>query len=185
MTFISTSNHLWAISDNHSFNRELSKKLSNNLALHRLSCLNQQGRLVCPSGVYWQSSNLSRSFGTSLISLTLSMYMECNAHSVKICKDVGSKQHTPLMRQLQGNHVRTYECVQHGLNVAGPEWDGTSTGGQSWDWEWNWWHPRSIKQDLEVVTSIALWKYKPRWSHKTWYIVQCNSNSINKAYCFF
>ncbi len=38
-----------------------------------------------------------------------------------------------LMRQFQGNHVRTYECVQHGLNVAGPGWDGTSTGGQSRD----------------------------------------------------
>ncbi len=50
-----------------------------------------------------------------------------------ICKGVGSKQHTPSMRQLQGNHVRTNECVQHGLNVAGPGWDGTSTGGQSRD----------------------------------------------------
>ena len=25
------------------------------------------------------------------------------------------------------------ECVQHGLNVAGPGWDGTSTGSQSRD----------------------------------------------------
>jgi hypothetical protein len=41
----------------------------------------------------------------------------------------------PLMRQFQGNHVRTNECVQHGLNVAGPGWDGTSTGGQSRDLE--------------------------------------------------
>ena len=31
----------------------------------------------------------------------------------------------PLMRQFQGNHVRTNECVQHGLNVVGPGWDGT------------------------------------------------------------
>jgi hypothetical protein len=46
---------------------------------------------------------------------------------------VGSKQHTLLTQQLQGNHVRTYECVQHGLNVAGPGRDGTSTGGQSRD----------------------------------------------------
>jgi hypothetical protein len=38
-----------------------------------------------------------------------------------------------LTRQFQGNHVRTYECVQHGLNEAGPGWDGTSTGGQCWD----------------------------------------------------
>ncbi len=185
MTFISTSNGLWAISDNHSFNRELSKKLSNNLALHRSSCLNHQGRSVRPSGMYWQSSNLSRSFGTSLISLTLSLYMECNAHSVVICEGIGSKQHTPLTQQFQGNHVRTYECVQHGLNVAGPGWDGTSTGGQSWDWEWNQWCPRSIKEDQEVVTNIALWKYKPRSSHKTWSIVLCNLNFINEAYCYF
>ncbi len=53
----------------------------------------------------------SRSFGTSLISLTLSLYMECNSHSGVICEGVGSKQHTPLMRQFQGNHVRTNECV--------------------------------------------------------------------------
>ncbi len=51
------------------------------------------------------------------------------------------------------------------LNVAGPGWGGTSTGGQSRDWEWNQWHPRSIKQDQEVVTNIALWKYEPRSSH--------------------
>ncbi len=113
------------------FQQELSKKLSNNLALHRLSCLNRRGRSVRPSGMYWQSSNLSRSFGTSLISQTLSLYTDCNAHSVVICEGVGSKQHMPLMRQFQGNHVRTNECVQHGLNVAGPGWDGTSTGGQS------------------------------------------------------
>jgi hypothetical protein len=50
-----------------------------------------------------------------------------------ICEGVGSKQHTPLMRQFQGNHVRTNECVQHGLNVAGPGWDGTSTSNQSRD----------------------------------------------------
>jgi hypothetical protein len=91
--------------------------------------------LVRLSGVYWQSSDLSRSFGTSLISQTLSLYTECNAQSVIICKGVGSKQHMPLIRQLQGNHVRTNECVQHGLNVAGPGWDGTSTGGQSRDLE--------------------------------------------------
>jgi hypothetical protein len=51
-----------------------------------------------------------------LFSQTLSLYMECNAHSVVICKDVGSKQHMPLTQQFQGNHVRTNECVQHGLN---------------------------------------------------------------------
>ncbi len=75
------------------------------------------------------------SFGTSLISQTLSLYTECNAHSVVICKGVGSKKHIPLMRQFQGNHVRTNECVQHELNVAGPGWDGISTGGQSRDLE--------------------------------------------------
>ena len=54
-----------------------------------------------------------------------------NTHSIIICKKgVGSKQHTPLMRQFQGNHGRTNECVQHGLNVAGPGWDGTSTNGK-------------------------------------------------------
>ncbi len=59
----------------HSFNRKLSKKLSNNLALHWLSCLNCRGRsVVHQSGVYWQSSNQLRSFGTSPISLTLSLY---------------------------------------------------------------------------------------------------------------
>jgi hypothetical protein len=52
-----------------------------------------------------------------------------------ICKGIGSKQHMPLMQPFQGNHVRTYECLQHGLNVAGPGWDGTSTGGQSRDLE--------------------------------------------------
>jgi hypothetical protein len=41
----------------------------------------------------------------------------------------------PLMRQFQGNRVRTDECVQHGLNVASPGWDGTSTDGQSRDLE--------------------------------------------------
>jgi hypothetical protein len=65
----------------------------------------------------------------------LSLYTECNAHSVVICKGIGSKQHMPLMRQFQGNHVETNECVQHGLNVAGPGWDDTSTGGQSSDLE--------------------------------------------------
>ncbi len=137
------------------------------------------------SGVYWQSSNLSKSLGTSLISQTLSLYTECNTHIVVICKGVGSKQHMPLMRQFQRNHVRTNECVQHGLNVAGPGWDGISTSSQSRDWEWNQWCPRSIKQDQEVVTNIALWKYEPRSSHETWSIVLCNSNSLNKAYCFF
>ncbi len=165
--FILTSYCLWAISKDHSFNRELSKKLSNNSALHRLSCLNRRGRLVRPSGVYWQSSNLSRSFGTSLISLTLSLYMECNGHIVVICKGVGSKQHTSLTRQFWGNHLRTYECVQHGLNVAGPGWDGTSTGSQSRGLEWNQWCPRGTKQDQEVVTNIAQWKYKSRSIHET------------------
>ncbi len=102
VTFISTSYRLRAISNDYSFNRELPKKLSNNSALHRLSCLNRQGRSVRPSGVYWQSSNLPRSFGISLISQTLALYMECNAHSVIICKGVGSKQHMPLMQQFQG-----------------------------------------------------------------------------------
>ncbi len=133
MTFISTSNCLRAISKDHSFNRELFKKSSNNLTLHRLSCLNCRGRSVSPSNMDWQSSNLSRSFGTSPISLTLSLYTECNTHSVVICKGIGPKQHTPLTRQFQGNHVRTNECVEHGQNVAGPGWDGTSTGGQSRD----------------------------------------------------
>ncbi len=96
-----------------------------------------------------------------------------------------SKQHMPLTRQFQGNHVTTNECVQHELNVASPGWDGTITGGQSRDWEWNQWCPRSIKQDQEVVTNIALWKYEPRFSHETWSIVLCNLNSINRAYCFF
>ncbi len=91
------------------------------------------GRSVHPNGVYWQSSDLSRSYGTSLISLTLSLYMECSAHSVIICEGVGSKQHTPLKRQFQGDYVRTNECVQHEKNVAGPGWDGTSTCRQSWD----------------------------------------------------
>ncbi len=127
----------------------------------------------------------SRSFGTSLISQTLSLYTECNAYSVVICEGVGSKQHIPLMRQFQGNHVRTNECVQHGLNVAGPGWDGTSTGGQSRVWEWNQWCPRIIKQDQEVVTNIALWKYEPWSSHETWSMLLCNLNSINEAYCFF
>ncbi len=68
---------------------------------------------------------------------------------------------------IQGNHVRTNECVQHVLNVARPGWDGISTGGQSRDLEWNQWCPRSINQDQKVVTNIALWKYKPRSSHKT------------------
>jgi hypothetical protein len=54
-------------------------------------------------------------------------------HSFVICEGVGSKQHRLLTRQFQGNHVRTNECVQHGLNVAGPGWDATSTGGQSRD----------------------------------------------------
>ncbi len=46
-------------------------------------------------------------------------------------------------RNLQGRWIQatyainalTYECVQHVLNVAGPGWDGTSTGGQSRDLE--------------------------------------------------
>jgi hypothetical protein len=107
--------------------------------------------------------------------------MECNAHSVIICKGIGSKQHTPLIWQLEGNHVRTNECVQHGQNVACPGWDGASTGGQSTDWEWNQWHSRGTKQDQEVVTNIALWKYEPRSSCKTWSIVLSNRNFINKA----
>jgi hypothetical protein len=132
-TFISTFNCLQAIFDDHSFNRELSKKLSNNSTLHRSFCLNRRVRLVRPSGVFWQSSKLLRSFVTSPISLTLSLYMECNAHSVIICKGVESKQHTPLMRRFHGSHVRTNECVQHRQNVAGPGWDGTSTNDQSRD----------------------------------------------------
>jgi hypothetical protein len=44
--------------------------------------------------VCWQSSNLSRSFGTSPITLTISLYSECNVHSVVIWEGVGSKQHT-------------------------------------------------------------------------------------------
>ncbi len=80
------------------------------------------GTPVCPSGMYRQSSNLSRSFGTSPISLTLSLYTEWNAHSVVICKGVGSKQHTSLTRQFQRNRVRTDECVQHGQNQ--PALDG-------------------------------------------------------------
>ncbi len=151
------------------------------MALHRLSCLNHQGRSVCLSGMYWQSSNLLRSFGTSPISLTLSLYTEWDAHSVVICKGVGSKQHTPLMQQFQGNHVRTNECVWHGQTLSSSGWDGTSTDGRSRDWEWNQWHPRGTKQDQEVVTNIALWTYEPRSSRKTWSIVLCNQNSINKA----
>ncbi len=87
----------------------------------------------------------------------------------------------PLTRQFQGNHVRTTECVHHGQNVVGPGWDGTSTSGQSRDWEWNQWCPRGAKQDQEVVTNIALWKYEPGSSRKTWSIVLSNWNSINKA----
>ncbi len=117
--------------------------------------------------------------------LFLSLYTKWNAHSVVICEGVGSKQHTPSMRQFEENHVRTNECVQHGQNVASSGWDGTSTGSQSRDWELNQWRPRGIKQDQEVVTNIALGKYKPRPSHETWSIVLCNLNSINKAYCFF
>ncbi len=181
MTFVSTSNRLQATSHNHSFNRELSKKLSNNSALHRLSCSNRRGRSVRQSGVYWQTSNLSRSFGTSPISLTLSFYTECNAHSVVICKGIGSKQHTPLTQQCQGNHVSTNECVWRGQNVAGPGWDDTSTGGWSRDWEWNQWRSRGTIQNQEVVTNIALWKYKPRSSHETWSLVLSNWNSMNKA----
>ncbi len=137
------------------FQQGIVQEIYNNSALHRSSCLNRQGRLVCPSGVYWQSRDLSRGFGTSPISLTLSLFTECDVHSVIICKGVGSKQHTPLARQFQGNHVRTNECVWHGQNVAGPGWDGTSTGGQSRDWEWNQWCPRGTKQDQEVITNIA------------------------------
>jgi hypothetical protein len=133
VTFISTSNCLQAISHDHSFNIKLSKKLSNNLALHRLSCLNCQGGLVRQSSVYWQSSNQSRSFGTSPISLTLSLYTKFSAHSVIICEGFGSKQHTPLAQPFQGNHMWTNECIQHGQNGAGPGWDGTSTGGQNRD----------------------------------------------------
>ncbi len=107
--------------------------------------------------------------------------MECNAYNVVICKGFGFKQHTPLTWQFQGNHVRTNECVQHGQKVASPGWDGTNTGSQSRDWEWNQWRPRGTKQDQEVVTTIALWKYKPRSSCKTWFIVLSNWNSINKA----
>ncbi len=89
------------------------------------------------------------------------------------------------MQQLQGNHVRANECVRHGLNVASPGWDGTSTGSQSRDWEWNQWCPRGTKQNQEGVTNIALWKYKPRSSHKTQFIVLSNSNSIISHIAFF
>jgi hypothetical protein len=65
------------------------------------------------------------------MSLLLSLYTECKVHSVVTCKSVESKQHTPSMGPFKGNHVRTYECVQHGQNVAGPGWDGTSTGSQN------------------------------------------------------
>ncbi len=105
--------------------------------------------LVRPSGMYWQSRDLSRSFGTSSISLTLSLYMECNAHSFFICKGVGSKQHMPLTRPFQGNHVKTNECVQHWQNEASPGWDGNS-GGQSRDWEWNQWRPGSRIKDIMI-----------------------------------
>ncbi len=111
------------------FQQGIVQEIIQNSALHRSSCLNCGGRSVRPSGMYWQSSNLSRSFSTSLISQALSLYTECNAHSVVICEGVGSKKHTPLTQQFQGNHVRTNEYVQHGLNVAGPGWGGTSTGG--------------------------------------------------------
>ncbi len=104
-----------------------------------------------------------------------------HAQSVVICLGVGSKQHMSLTRQFQGNDVRTNECVQHGQNVTGPGWDGTSTGGQSKDWEGNQWCPRGTKQDQEVVTNIGLWKYEPRPSRKTWSIVLSNWKSINKA----
>ncbi len=85
------------------------------------------------------------------------------------------------MRLFQRSHVKTNECVQYGQNVASPGWDGTSTSIQSGDWEWNRWCPRGTKQDQEVVTNIALWKYTPRSSCKTWSIVLSNWNSINKA----
>jgi hypothetical protein len=144
---ISTSNCLHAISHDHSFNRKLSKKLSNDLALRRLSCSNCWGRSVRPSGMYWQSSDLSRSFGTSPISQTLSLYMECNLHSVVICKVIVSKQHTSLMRPFQRNHVRTSECIWHGQNGAGLGRDGTSTGDGSRDREWNQPCPGDTKQE--------------------------------------
>ncbi len=142
------------------FQQEIVQEIIQNLSLHRSSCLNRQGRLVCPSSVYWQSSNLLRSFGTSPISLTLSLYTECDARSVVICKGVGSKQHTPLTRPFQGNHVRTNECVWHGQNEAGPGWDGTSTGSQSRDWEWNKWHPGSTKQERlgHALTVFTIWR---------------------------
>ncbi len=90
----------------------------------------------------YQGADLSRSFSTSPISLTLSLYTECNMHSFVICEGVGSKQHMPLTWPFHENNVRTNECVWHGWNEAGLEWDGTS-GGQSRDWEWNQWNPGS------------------------------------------
>ncbi len=139
------------------------------------------GEIGTPEQCVLATSNLSKSIGTSPISLTILLYTECNMHSVVICESVGSKQHMPLTRQFQGNHVRTNECVQHGQNVAGPGWDDTNTGGQCRDWEWNQWCPRGTKKDQEVVTNIALWKYVLRSSRKTWSIVLSNWNSINKA----
>jgi hypothetical protein len=78
---------LQAISHNHNFNRNLSKKLSNNSALHRLSSSNHQGRSIRLSSMYWQSSNLLRSFGTSPISLTLLLYTECNPQMISASKN--------------------------------------------------------------------------------------------------
>ncbi len=106
----------------------------------RASCTGNQA-------IYW------RALAPYLFRWPSSFYKECNMHSVVIYKGVGSKQHTPLTLQFQGNHVRTNECVWHGQNVAGPGWDCTSTSSQSRDWEWNKWRPRSTKQDQEVVTS--------------------------------
>ncbi len=141
------------------FQQEIVQDNIQQFGLHRLSCLIHWGRLVHQSGKYWQSSNLSRSFGTWPISLTLSWYMECNAHSVVICKGVGFKQHMPLAWPFQGNHVRTNYCVQHGRNIASPGRDGTSTGGQSRDWEWNQWCPGSTKHERpgHALTVFTIW----------------------------
>ncbi len=104
------------------FQQGIVQEIIQNSALHRLFCLNRRGRSVRPSGVYWQSSNLSRSFGTSPISLTLSLYMECNAHSVVICKGIGSKWWSDLWPDtwLRQSHTisRTHNQARHLNRIA-------------------------------------------------------------------
>jgi hypothetical protein len=117
------------------FQQEIVQEIIQQSGPTKIVLFNLPGEIGTLEQPVLQSSNLSRSFGTSPISLTLSLYTERNAHSIVICEDVGSKQHMQLTRRFQGNHVRTNECVQHGRNGAGPGWDGTSTGGQSRDGE--------------------------------------------------